>query len=145
MRNMTRTDSIALALAEAGTRCAARGEQLTPVRARVLELLLSADAPVKAYDLLAALKPGPGAAKPPTVYRALDFLMKAGLAHKVEALNAYVGCVHHDDGGAELFICGDCGNVEERHGAPEPKNTPAGFQIDRSVVEHYGRCEGCAG
>jgi len=121
-----------------------RGEKLTPVRKRVLELVLSADGPVKAYDLLEALKPGPGAAKPPTVYRALDFLMTSGLVHKVEALNAFVGCTHaHDDGGAELFICSDCGSVDERHGAPEPMHAPEGFIIERSVVEHFGHCANC--
>lgn len=140
---MTR-DSLSRALEAAETHCIERGEKLTPVRRRVLELVLEADAPVKAYDLLEALKPGPGAAKPPTVYRALDFLMAAGLVHKVEALNAFVGCSHaHDDGGAELFICSDCGSVEERHGAPDPINMPAGFVIERSVVEHFGHCGNC--
>lgn len=137
-------DSLTKALAAAETHCVERGEKLTPVRKRVLELVLEADGPVKAYDLLEALKPGPGSAKPPTVYRALDFLMTAGLVHKVEALNAFVGCSHaHDDGGAELFICSTCGSVEERHGAPEPVNAPAGFMIQRSVVEHFGQCTNC--
>ncbi|MFY0636742.1 transcriptional repressor [Maricaulis maris] len=137
-------DSLTKALAAAEIHCVERGEKLTPVRKRVLELVLEADGPVKAYDLLEALKPGPGSAKPPTVYRALDFLMTAGLVHKVEALNAFVGCSHaHDDGGAELFICSTCGSVEERHGAPEPINAPAGFMIQRSVVEHFGQCANC--
>jgi Fur family zinc uptake transcriptional regulator len=129
--------------------CAERGLALTPLRRRVLELLLEAGGPVKAYDLLAALKPD-GSAQPPTVYRALDFLTKAGLAHKVEALNAYTACSHgdhadqHADDTAALFICGACGSVEERHvprvsgdGAPE------GFALERSVIEHYGRCADC--
>ncbi|OLF81556.1 transcriptional regulator [Maricaulis sp. W15] len=142
------TDSLTKALDAAEAHCVERGEKLTPVRKRVLELVLEADGPVKAYDLLEALKPGPGSAKPPTVYRALDFLMTAGLVHKVEALNAFVGCSHthdHDEhgGGAELFICSDCGAVEERHGAPLPMNAPAGFTIQRSVVEHFGQCANC--
>jgi Fur family zinc uptake transcriptional regulator len=140
---MTR-DSLIQALEAAEAHCTGRGEKLTPVRRRVLELVLTAEGPVKAYDLLEALKPGPGSAKPPTVYRALDFLMAAGLVHKIEALNAFVGCSHaHDEGGAELFICSDCGNVEERHGAPAPVHTPEGFVIDRSVVEHFGHCGNC--
>ena len=142
---MTQTDTLSQALNDAEAACLARGEKLTPVRRRVLELLLQEGAPVKAYDLLSALEPGPGAAKPPTVYRALDFLMKAGLAHKIEALNAYVSCAHaHHAGGAELFICESCGSVEERHGEAEPHDPPQGFVIDRSVVEHYGRCAACA-
>lgn len=132
------------ALAAAETLCADKGERLTPVRRRVLELLLEADAPVKAYDLLDMLKPGPGAAMPPTVYRALDFLMGLGLAHKIEALNAYVSCAHsHDGGGAELFICTQCHVVEERHGASHSSCAPDGFVIQRSVVEHFGLCAAC--
>jgi Fur family zinc uptake transcriptional regulator len=137
-------DSSAKALDAAETLCSDRGERLTPVRRRVLELLLAAEGPVKAYDLLELLQPGPGAAKPPTVYRALDFLMALGLVHKIEALNAYVGCAHsHDVGGAELFICTQCGSVEERHGAPASGRGPAGFTINRSVVEHFGLCAQC--
>ncbi|MCW5724664.1 MAG: transcriptional repressor [Maricaulaceae bacterium] len=142
---MQSSDSLSSTLARAEKLCARHGWKLTPVRRRVLELLLAADGPVKAYDLLEGLKPGPGAAKPPTVYRALDFLMQAGLAHKVEALNAYIGCVHAaETGGVELYICANCGSVEERHGAPAPAKAPAGWAIDRSVVEHYGRCSACA-
>ena len=131
------------------TSCAERGLALTPLRRRVLQLLLEAGGPVKAYDLLAALKPD-GGAQPPTIYRALDFLTKAGLAHKVEALNAYTACSHgdhadqHSDDTAALFICGACGSVEERH-IPKVNGdgAPDGFQLERSVIEHYGRCADC--
>ncbi|PWE17821.1 transcriptional repressor [Marinicauda salina] len=141
---MSETIDTRQALTAAERQCARRGLSLTPVRRRVLELLLDAGGPVKAYDLLAALKPG-GAAQPPTVYRALDFLTSAGLAHKVEALNAYLACVHGEDrGDAELFICEACGNVEERHVDAEPADSPDGFRVERSVVEHYGRCANCA-
>ncbi|WP_339742857.1 transcriptional repressor [uncultured Maricaulis sp.] len=143
---MTHPDSTLTALEAAETLCAKRGERLTPVRRRVLELVLTADGPVKAYDLLEALKPGPGSAKPPTVYRALDFLIGLGLVHKVEALNAFVGCTTHalPGGCAELFICTDCGAVEERHGAPVSSQMPTGFRVERSVVEHFGHCSNCA-
>jgi Fur family zinc uptake transcriptional regulator len=143
------TSKTAQALAAIEASCAERGLALTPVRRRVLELLLEAGGPVKAYDLLAALKPD-GAAQPPTVYRALDFLTKAGLAHKVEALNAYTACSHgdhaeqHADDTAALFICEACGSVEERH-VPRVsgEGAPQGFTLARSVIEHYGRCAAC--
>lgn len=127
--------------------CTERGLSLTPVRRRVLELLVEAGGPVKAYDLLSALKPG-GAAQPPTVYRALDFLTRAGLAHKVEALNAYTACLNGDEhdpctGSAELFICESCGSVDERHMHRPVTDMPEGFVITRSVVEHYGQCRNC--
>ncbi|MGX6648412.1 transcriptional repressor [Maricaulaceae bacterium MS644] len=131
------------ALATAERFCARRKLSLTPVRRRVLELLIEAGGPVKAYDLLAALKPN-GGAQPPTIYRALEFLTTAGLAHKVEALNAYTACLHGaDDGAAQFFICESCGAVEERHTHAEPRNTPQGFAVARSVVEHYGLCAAC--
>lgn len=140
---MTTATHTSDALSAAERQCERRGLALTPVRRRVLELLVEAGGPMKAYDLLAALKPG-GGAQPPTVYRALDFLTGAGLAHKVEALNAYTACLHgEDDGAAQFFICEVCGAVEERHTHAEPKNAPDGFTVTRSVVEHYGRCAAC--
>lgn len=131
-------------MAKAEHYCAAKNLSLTPVRKRVLQLLLEANGPVKAYDLLASLKPG-GNAQPPTVYRALDFLTGAGLAHKVESLNAYTACVHdHCDGGVELYICETCGTVDESHYHASPRTGPGGFTIARSVIEHYGQCATCA-
>ena len=75
-------------LTEAETLAARRGQRLTKIRRKVLRLLLESSEPSKAYDLLANLD-GEGSAKPPTVYRALDFLQDVGLAHKIESLNAY--------------------------------------------------------
>ncbi|MCP2678069.1 transcriptional repressor [Maricaulaceae bacterium NA33B04] len=146
----TTSTDITDAISAIETSCEERGLSLTPLRKRVLELLLEAGGPVKAYDLLAALKPN-GGAQPPTVYRALNFLTKAGLAHKVEALNAYTACSHgdhadqHTDDTAALFICGRCGSVEERH-VPRVSGdgAPKGFRLERSVIEHYGRCADCA-
>ncbi|WP_421785668.1 transcriptional repressor [Hyphobacterium sp.] len=142
---MSRTDSsVAAALKHAETHCTQRGVRMTPLRRNVLSLLVEAGEPVKAYDLLDRMRAEDKSAKPPTVYRSLDFLMEVGLAHKVEALNAYIACAHcHDKGGAELYICGRCGDVEERHGVPQPQNAPDGFVTDRSVVEHYGVCANC--
>ena len=130
-------------LAKAERVCAEEGLALTPIRRRVLELLLNAASPVKAYDLLKALKPD-GSAQPPTVYRALDFLTAAGLVHKIEALNAYTACVHdHPGDRVELFICESCGGVQETHSVPEPQSAPKGFCVQRSVIEHYGTCARC--
>src|ERR1700741_5492999 len=76
---------------EAERRCGAAGESLTPLRRRVLELLLDHHGPAKAYDLLPLLGGDKGGmAKPPTIYRALDFLTRMGLAHRIESLNAFV-------------------------------------------------------
>ena len=124
--------------------CGEQGLSLTPIRRRVLELLLQSTGPVKAYDLLSSLKPG-GAAQPPTVYRALDFLTAAGLVHKIEALNAYTACVHdHCGSRVELYVCENCGGVQESHNSADAHGLPEGFSIQRSVIEHYGLCKQCA-
>lgn len=121
------------------------GERFTPLREHVLELIIQDGSAVKAYDLLDRLSPDLGSPKPPTVYRALEFLSKHGLVHRVEALNAFIACEHDHQGHlAEFFICEACHNVEERHAHDHTDCKPEGFEIKRSVVEHYGQCGRCA-
>ncbi|MEO1029076.1 MAG: transcriptional repressor [Pseudomonadota bacterium] len=136
-------------LEDAERMTAKRGQRLTPIRKKVLRLLLECEQPSKAYDLLANLD-GEGAAKPPTVYRALDFLQEAGLAHKIESLNAYVACGHAGHTHSAVFlICSRCGGAEELHAvesarALEAEAEIAGFSIDRAVIEARGLCRNCA-
>jgi Fur family zinc uptake transcriptional regulator len=83
------------ALSEADTLCAQKGLRLTALRRRVLELVWQSHKPLGAYDILAVLSEQDGRrAAPPTVYRALDFLLENGLVHRISSLNAFVGCVH---------------------------------------------------
>ncbi|MEO0466818.1 MAG: transcriptional repressor [Pseudomonadota bacterium] len=125
------------------------GQRLTPIRRKVLELLIEAPGPAKAYDLLGRLD-GEGSAKPPTVYRALDFLQNLGLAHKIESLNAYVACGHASHSHAAVFlICDRCGGAEELHSesavpALRQETESAGFTLDRAVIEARGLCRDCA-
>ena len=127
----------------------ARGQKMTRIRRKVLRLLLESDEPAKAYDLLANLD-GEGAAKPPTVYRALDFLQDVGLAHKIESLNAYVACGHTSHSHSAVFlICDTCGNAEELHAvktssALDDETDAAGFTLQRAVIEARGTCRVCA-
>ncbi|WP_409432849.1 transcriptional repressor [Litorimonas sp. RW-G-Af-16] len=145
MHDHTHRDDIPTRIASARAVCEAAGERFTPLRAHVLELVISDGGAVKAYDLLDRLKPEIGSPKPPTVYRALEFLSKLGLIHRVEALNAFIACDHQHDGDlAEFFICEVCNAVEERHAHDHIDCKPDGFQIKRSVVEHYGLCVKCA-
>ena len=110
----------------------------------MLELVIADGGAVKAYDLLDRLRPDIGSPKPPTIYRALEFLSRLGLIHRVEALNAFIACDHSHEGElAEFFICEDCDRVEERHAHDHGECKPDGFEIKRSVVEHYGTCAGC--
>lgn len=96
--------------------CAKNGSRLTDLRRRVLELTWAGHEPVKAYDLLTELQKEDPAAKPPTVYRALDFLLEHGLVHKIHRLNAYVGCVDPGESRPCYFlICSNCHKVTESH------------------------------
>ena len=103
-------DCIADALGMAEQVCAKRGARLTKLRRRVFELVWSSHAPVGAYDLLRHLARERDGAAPPTVYRALDFLRKHGLIHRIESLNAFVGCCTPGEAHAGQFlICSRCG------------------------------------
>jgi Fur family zinc uptake transcriptional regulator len=134
-------------LALARENCAARGERMTSSRERVLELLLRAGAPVKAYDLMADFSSSGQSAKPPTVYRALEFLERQGLAHRVESLNAFVACRHVHGRQAAFLICDCCGTTCEfdpGEAAPlERQAATAGFTVSSLVLEAHGLCAAC--
>lgn len=138
---------VGTALAEAEARCAAQGHRWTEPRRRVLELLVEAAEPVKAYDLMAAY--GAEGAKPATVYRALEFLEKVGLVHRIVSLSAFQACVGHDGAHRAAFlICDCCGSAEEFEAAAGDQVAAAartrGFGVDRVLVEVHGRCRACA-
>lgn len=144
------------ALQEAEQACARRGAQLTPLRRQVLELVLDSDAPVGAYALLDRLKASRPGAAPPTVYRALDFLLEHGLIHKVERLNAYIGCSDAGHGHAhghghphQFLICRRCGATAEimDHAVAHAIAAAAariGFVASEATVEIEGLCARCA-
>ena len=133
---------------EAEKRCAAAGESLTPLRRRVLELLLDQHGPAKAYDLLPLLD-GEKTAKPPTIYRALDFLVRMGLAHRIESLNAFVACGVGACARSTIFlICEKCGGAEEfdaGHALVDLADAARkdGFAIRRTMIEASGLCATC--
>jgi Fur family zinc uptake transcriptional regulator len=133
--------------------CAARGLRLTPVRRRALEVLLESHRAVGAYDLLKRLDADGLGSQPPVAYRALDFLVSNGFAHKVESLNAFVACAdpvaHADpDQSAAFLICRDCGTVGESIAASHAKSvadaaSSTGFAVETAVVEVEGTCQNC--
>lgn len=134
--------------------CVAEGERMTAPRRRVLELLLTAGEPVKAYDLIARYGTNGEAAKPPTVYRALDFLERRGVVHRIASISAYVACSAHDeDGGAHaaaFLICDCCGSTAE---VAVPLSElglgvaarAAGYDIQHTTIEGHGKCAQCQG
>lgn len=148
-------------------RCVARGRaalealatagrgKATPARRRVLEILLESHRALGAYDILRRLQAEGMAAQPPVAYRALDFLIRHGLVHRIERLNAYVACPHPDPGGGgcchspAFLVCRVCHLVtEDTAGAPRALTEMAlgtGFRVEATVVEAIGLCAECQG
>jgi Fur family zinc uptake transcriptional regulator len=135
------------ALSAAERRCVQTQERLTAPRRRVLELLLGGDGPMKAYDLIAAFGDRGEPAKPPTVYRALEFLERLGFAHRIESLNAYVPCRLDGEGHAAAFlICDCCGAAEEFEPDFAPGRAAAaakGYAVSSVTLEARGLCPAC--
>lgn len=137
-----------LARADAITR--ARGARLTALRREVLQLVLEAGTPIGAYDLLAGLRARHARAAPPTVYRALDFLLEQGLVHRIAGLSAFIGCIGHDTGhAAQFLICRQCGQVleieaDEVTSALRVAASRSGFAVEGATIEVEGVCATCA-
>lgn len=137
------------ALEAARKHCQKSGVRLTPLRERVLALIWQNHEPVKAYDILDQLKHDHSSSAPPTVYRALDFLQEEGLVHKIESLNAYVGCGNPvETHSSQFLICYKCGAVAELDDADirellKKKARKIGFEIHSEMVEIKGCCQEC--
>ena len=139
------------ALQSAEAYCVREKLQFTKLRRRVLELLLAEHKAQGAYDLLGTLaKEGLGS-QPPVVYRALDFLVSNGFAHKIENRNAYIACAHPESEHVPAFmICRVCDGVVETATTISQNSLAdvakkAEFQIEKLVVEAVGLCPGCMG
>ena len=138
------------ALAQAERLCKDRGVRLTSLRLRVLSLIWQSHKPLGAYDILNILTVEDGrSVAPPTVYRALDFLIENHLIHRLASRNAFVGCSHpaHAHEGC-FFICSGCNNVLELeqtgiNNAIEEAANKAKFMISEQTVEVLGICLSC--
>ncbi|PUB18762.1 transcriptional repressor [Yoonia sediminilitoris] len=137
---------VASALRAADAACAQRNVHLTPVRRRVLEILLESHAAMGAYDVLSRLDAEGLGSKPPVAYRALAFLVAQGFVHRIERLNAFIACAHpgaaHDPA---FMICRGCGKVAEALARQPlgPEAADSGFQVEQTVIEAEGLCPGC--
>lgn len=124
--------------------------RLTPLRKRVLELVWQCHQPLGAYDILAQLTSEDGRpAAPPTVYRALDFLLEHGLIHRIASLNAFIGCAYpQQTHQAQFFICRQCKLAQELpHSAIDAaiaaEAQKTGFQVEGQIIEVFGLCAPC--
>ena len=140
---------VATVLNEVETACRAKNLKLTAVRRRVLEILLEEHRALGAYDILKRLSKEGLGSQPPVAYRALDFLIAHGFAHKLQQKNAFIACHHPDDLHHPAFmICSDCGHVAEEvlsHGSKALKEaaTRMGFSIHHTNIEVEGICKSC--
>lgn len=131
--------------------CAQRGLSLTPARAGVVAILAQTQGPMGAYAIIEALaKRENKPIAPPTVYRALDFLLEHGFLHRVESRNAFARCAHFGHAHAcVLFTCETCGRSAEIEdegvgAAVERAARTAGFTPKTRIVEVAGLCDACA-
>ncbi len=138
------------ALQRAEEICAQQKSKLTPIRKKVLAIIWGSHKPIKAYDILAQLSTGNTVEKPPTVYRALQFLLDNHLIHRIESQNAYIGCnMNHSDLESKFFICDTCNEVEEVNSpniikALHTISKKQGFTPSLVNVEIHGTCAQCA-
>jgi Fur family zinc uptake transcriptional regulator len=89
---------------------------------------------------------------PITVYRALDFLIEQGLAHRLASQNAYIATIHGDGSheATAFLICEECGDVKEASSSEFGDSlssllNDAGFKVSARVLEITGRCTQCQG
>ena len=138
------------ALMRAEQACKIKGVRLTPIRKKVLELVWQSHKPIKAYDLLGLLSSGDHVEKPPTVYRALEFLLNNHLIHKIESSSSYIGCEYeHEMRDSNFLICDVCHEVKELY---EPRlsrtlletSKKQGFTACQTNIEIRGTCARCA-
>lgn len=137
------------ALERAEEVCRERSLRLTGLRRRVLELVWGSHKPAGAYEILDSLNREGRKAAPPTVYRALEFLIEADLVHRLDSLNAFVGCSDPSSSHTGQFlICRQCRSVAELDD-PEidalvgEKAAVLGFTAVRQMVEIQGICRDC--
>ena len=130
--------------------CQQNGLNLTPVRRKVLEILLEKNTAIGAYEILDLLRESGFKNQPPVAYRALDFLVQNGFAHKIEQLNSFIGCMHPGrDHSPAFMICRNCDSVSEeealtRNFSVSQIASKAGFTVEKAVIEARGLCHSCA-
>lgn len=143
------TDCTGGVMARAEEMAVAQGLRLTTVRRRVLEVLLEGHRAMGAYEVLQRLAAEGFGNQPPVAYRALDFLVEAGLVHRIQRLNAFAACMHPGEAHAPAFlICRTCDAVAEAPGiqvraALDAAAAGVGFAVERATVEALGLCPGC--
>lgn len=149
LKEHNHSQCVAEAMHRATALCTQQSLRFTPIRKKVLELIWAEHAPVSAYALLEGLRQTRNNAQAPTIYRALDFLLQHGLAHKIESLNAYVGCAqpeHRHPG--QFLICLSCQQIVELNDIEissviTKQAIHNHFMITEQTIELKGYCSIC--
>jgi Fur family transcriptional regulator, zinc uptake regulator len=129
--------------------CLRNGARLTPLRRRVLELVLSSGKPVGAYSLLEQLRVDGYSDAPPTVYRTLEFLQAQRLVHRIAKSNTFMACSFpRDDHFGLIFVCRECGaavELDERRVIDDIDRCAGqlGFRVPSQAFEVEGICRDC--
>lgn len=137
------------AISDAVSQCEKKGLKLTKVRKLVLKIIWASHNPIGAYDILQKLQENGHKPAPPTAYRALDFLVGAQLIHRIESLNAYIGCPSPDDNHqCQFYICKQCGHIAELNNiavsaALDNSANELGFLSQQPIIEVHGLCADC--
>ena len=145
--NNTNGTSASILAAEAI--CNSHGVRLTKLRRAILEVLLEANAPVKAYDMIEKMRSKGERLTPATVYRVLDFLLQYGLIHRINALNAFIPCTgSHDEHSMLLFVCSQCQQATEMddpvlYQAMRDRLGELGMGMGDNCIEIQGTCHNC--
>jgi len=149
MHCLNHTHCAGTAIEQAEQVCLARGARLTPIRKAVLAEIWSGHEATKAYDLISRLSTAGNVIKPPTIYRALEFLLAHGLIHRIESLNAFIGCDHPDIAHqAILMICDTCGAINEQSNEALNQlitqiSDQQAFKTTHQSIELHGICQRC--
>lgn len=141
---------IADALAAAKSVVDDKGLRFTAQREQVLRLIWKNHKPVGAYQLMDQMTQANGKqVAPPTMYRALEFLLEHRLIHRINSLNAFIGCPCPGSSHAGQFIiCRRCGIALELDEASIKTPIQAlahsvGFVIEQQSLELSGLCPNC--
>jgi Fur family zinc uptake transcriptional regulator len=137
------------ALAAAEALCARRGVRLTRLRRMILEILVSAASPLKAYEIIDIIRDTGKKITPASLYRTLEFLLQYGLAHRVNLLNAYIFCMEEQKHNPLMFVCSICNKTEEIHDPVLDSSIQArlgelGLALRDGGIEIQGKCRECS-
>ena len=137
------------ALSEAEKICHQKNIRLTEIRKTILKIIWQSHKATKAYDILDQISGMNFSAKPPTVYRALDFLLENGFIHKINSLNSYIGCPNPlQNEQCYFIICSSCDEIEECSdkgitNAIESVMNKNKFSHKNIAIEINGTCNNC--